>query len=58
MEGAKEQTALQVALPPGVQQHLEVSQEKPDPVATSLGAGKGDDLVWLQSPLSIRVTSE
>ena len=53
MEGAKEQTALQVALPLGVQQHLEVSQEKPDPVATSLGAGKGDDLVWLQSPLSI-----
>ena len=56
MEGAKEQTALQVALPPGMQQHLEGSQKKPDPVATSLGTGKGDDLVWLQSPLSIRVT--
>lgn len=56
MEGAKEQTALPVALPPEVQQHLEGSQEKPDPVAASLGTGKGDDLVWLQSPLSIRVT--
>lgn len=56
MEGAKEQATLQVALCPEVQQHLEGSQGKPDAVATSLGAGKGDDLVWLQSPLSIRVT--
>lgn len=40
---------------PEVQQHLEGSQEKPDPLAASLGTGKGDDLVWLQSPLSIRV---